>query len=278
MSHVLISFNTISKSFGKKSILKDIDLKITPKSAIALLGPNGSGKSTLLKIIAGLAKISSGSIDYVPQLKIAYIPENFPKIDLTPEEFIKSMGLIDGLTHEHVSTSLAELLQAFQMQDMRDVPIKHLSKGTIQKVSVIQALLTTPDVLLLDEPLSGQDIQSQKLFIRMVQELHQQGVATIMSCHERFLVNQLAHSAYEISDHQLISLDLSALTEVEYDVMIFEAPAEATLDLQLHHLIEKAEWDHNRLKLIVPRDQSDLVLKKLLKQQFKLRAMEGIDQ
>jgi ABC-type multidrug transport system ATPase subunit len=278
MDRVLISLNAISKYFGRKLILKDIDLEITPKNAIALLGPNGCGKSTLLKIIAGLTKISSGSVDYAPQLKIAYIPENFPKIDLTPAEFIKSLGLIGGLTTAKVSTSMTDLFQTFQMDEMRDVPIKHLSKGTIQKVAVIQALLTTPDVLLLDEPLSGQDIQSQQLFIRMVQKLHQQGVATIMSCHERFLVNQLAHTAYEISDHQLIPLDLSDLKKVEYDLLIFEAPAEAELDSQLYHLIEQAEWDHDRLKLIVPSDQSDLVLKELLKHQFKLRAMEGMEQ
>jgi ABC-type multidrug transport system ATPase subunit len=278
MDRVLISLNTISKYFGRKLILKDIDLEITSQNAIALLGPNGSGKSTLLKIIAGLAKISSGAIDYTPQLKIAYIPENFPKIDLTPAEFIKALGLIGGLTPEQVSTSMTELLQAFQMDDMRDVPIKHLSKGTIQKVAVIQALLTTPDVLLLDEPLSGQDIQSQQLFIQMVQKLHQQGVATVMSCHERFLVNQLANTAYEISDHQLIPLDLASLKQVKYDMLIFEAPAEAALDAELDRLIEQAEWDHNRLKLIVPSDHSDVVLKALLKRQFKLRAMEGMEQ
>jgi ABC-type multidrug transport system ATPase subunit len=278
MDRVLISLNAISKYFGRKLILKDIDLEITPMNAIALLGPNGCGKSTLLKIIAGLTKISSGSVDYAPQLKIAYIPENFPKIDLTPAEFIKSLGLIGGLTPAKVSTSMTDLFQTFQMDDMRDVPIKHLSKGTIQKVAVIQALLTTPDVLLLDEPLSGQDIQSQQLFIQMVQKLHQQGVATIMSCHERFLVNQLAHTAYEISDHQLISLDLSGLKEVKYDMLIFEAPAKTALDSELHNLIEHAEWDHNRLKLIVPSDHSDVVLKALLKHQFKLRAMEGMDQ
>ncbi|MEO1815150.1 MAG: ABC transporter ATP-binding protein [Acetobacterium sp.] len=278
MDRVLISLNTISKYFGRKLILKDIDLEITPQSAIALLGPNGSGKSTLLKIIAGLAKTSSGSINYAPQLKIAYIPENFPKIDLTPAEFIISLGLIGGLTPEQVSTSMTDLFQTFQMDEMRDVPIKHLSKGTIQKVAVIQALLTTPDVLLLDEPLSGQDIQSQQLFIQMVQKLQQQGVATVMSCHERFLVNQLAHTAYEISDHQLIPLNLSGLKQVKYDVMIFEAPAETTLDSELDSLIVQAEWDHNRLKLIVPSDHSDVVLKELLKHQFKLRAMEGMEQ
>ena len=195
MDPVLISLNAISKYFGRKLILKDINLEITPQKAIAFLGPNGSGKSTLLKIIAGLTTISSGAVNYAPQLKIAYIPENFPKIDLTPAEFIRALGSIGGLTPEQVSTSMTDLFQAFQMDDMRDVPIKHLSKGTIQKVAVIQALLTTPDVLLLDEPLSGQDIQSQQLFIRMVQELQQQGAATVMSCHERFLVNQLANTA-----------------------------------------------------------------------------------
>lgn len=278
MDRVLISLNAISKYFGRKLILKDINLEITPQKAIAFLGPNGSGKSTLLKIIAGLTTISSGAVNYAPQLKIAYIPENFPKIDLTPAEFIKALGSIGGLTPEQVSTSMTDLFQAFQMDDMRDVPIKHLSKGTIQKVAVIQALLTTPDVLLLDEPLSGQDIQSQQLFIRMVQELQQQGVATVMSCHERFLVNQLANTAYEISDHQLIPLDLSSLKQVKYDMLIFEAPSEAALDVELDRLVEHAEWDHNRLKVIVPSDHSDVVLKALLKRQFKLRTMEGMDQ
>lgn len=278
MDPVLISLNAISKYFGRKLILKDINLEITPQKAIAFLGPNGSGKSTLLKIIAGLTTISSGAVNYAPQLKIAYIPENFPKIDLTPTEFIRALGSIGGLTPEQVSTSMTDLFQAFQMDDMRDVPIKHLSKGTIQKVAVIQALLTTPDVLLLDEPLSGQDIQSQQLFIRMVQELQQQGAATVMSCHERFLVNQLANTAYEISDHQLIPLDLSSLKQVKYDMLIFEAPSEAALDVELDRLVEHAEWDHNRLKVIVPSDHSDVVLKALLKRQFKLRTMEGMDQ
>lgn len=278
MDSVLISLNSISKYFGKKLILKDINLTITKKSTVALLGHNGSGKSTLLKMIGGLSKLSAGTIDYAPQLKIAYIPENFPKIDLTPGEFIKSMGLIGGLPQEKVNTKMQDLFQAFQMADMCDVPIKHLSKGTIQKVAVIQALLDRPDVLLLDEPLSGQDIQSQKLFIRMVQELQQQGIATIMSCHERFLVNQLAHNAYEISDHQLISLNLSSLKEIEYDVMIFETKAGQMIDSNLHDLFEQAERDQNLLKLIVQRDRSDIVLKEMLKQEFKLRVMEGMDQ
>ncbi len=278
MNTTLISLNMISKYFGKKLVLKDLNLNITKNSTIALLGHNGSGKSTLLKIIAGLSKISAGNIDYAPQLKIAYIPENFPKIDLSPEAFIQSMGLIEGLSLEHITTQSHHLFDAFQMTDMVDVPIKFLSKGTIQKVAVIQALLNSPDILLLDEPLSGQDLHSQKLFIQMVQNLQQQGVATIMSCHERFLVNQLAHTAFELSDHHLVPLDFSAFCEIEYDVMIFESLSEQKITPVIQTLIEHAEWDHNRLKLIVPRNHSDLVLKEMLNHDFKLRVMKGIDQ
>jgi hypothetical protein len=61
-------------------------------------------------------------------------------------------------------------------------------------------------------------------------------------------------------------------------MLIFEGPAEAALDAELDRLIEQAEWDHNRLKVIVPSDHSDVVLKALLKRQFKLRAMEGMEQ
>lgn len=277
MDSVLISLNTISKYFEKKLILKDISLKITKKSTLALLGPNGSGKSTLLRMIGGLTRVSAGAIDYAPQLKIAYIPENFPKIDLTAAEFINSMGLIGGLTPKKVKAGMADLFHSFQLDDMADVPIKHLSKGSIQKVAVIQALLTPPDVLLLDEPLSGQDIQSQQLFIHMVQELQQQGVATIMSCHERFLVNQLAHSAYEISDHHLIPLDLSDLKKIEYDMLVFDARPDQSIDSNLLDIIEKTEWDLNLLKLIVQQDQSNVVLRRMLRDNFELRSMERID-
>ncbi|WP_243145507.1 ATP-binding cassette domain-containing protein, partial [Clostridium neonatale] len=67
--------------------------------------------------------------------------------------------------------------------------IKNLSKGTLQKISVIQAFLSKPYILLLDEPLSGQDSESQKMFIKMVKELIKDDVTVIMSCHESFLID-----------------------------------------------------------------------------------------
>jgi ABC-type multidrug transport system ATPase subunit len=278
MDKPLIFVNNVSKSFGKKRILEHINLVVNKQSSIALLGSNGSGKSTLLKMIAGLSTLSSGTIDYVSGIRINYIPEHFPKIDLTPNDVIDAIGLIGGLSRKKIWQRKQELFNTFEFAEMADVPIKHLSKGSIQKVAVIQALLDTPDVLLLDEPLSGQDLHAQKQFIKIASELNHQGVTLIMSCHERFLVNALAHSAYEIIDHQLHLTDFSRLKATAYDSLSFDAPTpNQTIDPNLLQWIEKTEWTDFQVKLLVKREHSDLVLRALLASDYILRSMEQLD-
>ena len=79
---------------------------------------------------------------------------------------------------------------------MIHIKMKYLSKGTLQKVGVMQALLSKPDVLLLDEPLSGQDIDSQKVFIKKMNELRHDNVTIIMSCHEPDLIERISDTVY----------------------------------------------------------------------------------
>lgn len=273
MENVIISLNNVTKHFGRRVILDHVSLNIKRGESIALLGPNGSGKSTLLRMIGGLTTVTSGRIEYAVPLTFNYVPEHFPKIDLTAREFIDSMGLIEGLTAETVGARSQELFHGFYMDDMIDMPIKYLSKGTIQKVAVIQALLKQPDVLLLDEPLSGQDRQSQKAFIKLSQALNHQGVTVIMSCHEEHLVNQLSHAAYEIIDRDIFPVTLSEVQEIDYDVMVFDADPDKNVDLSSMDGIEQWHDFENRFELIVRRENSDAVLKQMLTDGFKLRSM-----
>ena len=111
---------------------------------------------------------------------------------------------------------MQDLFQAFQMADMIDVPIKHLSKGTIQKVAVIQALLDNPMFCCWTSRCPVRTSNPRRCLSIWFRNSSNKVLPTIMSCHERFLVNQLAHDAYEISDHQLNALDLSGLREIEY--------------------------------------------------------------
>lgn len=179
MGDCIIETENLSKKFGKKIILNNVNIQFKQGESVAILGNNGIGKSTFLRMICGLTSISSGRIIVNRNIKFNYIPENYSKLSLTVEEYMKSMGELDKISKELYSEKIKELYKEFYLEGMKDVPMKHLSKGTLQKVAVIQALITKPDVLLLDEPLSGQDINSQRNFTRIVKKLISEGVTVI---------------------------------------------------------------------------------------------------
>lgn len=102
----LIEASHIAKAFHKKKILQDISLCLHRHECIALLGHNGCGKSTLLKIIAGLSTMDTGDITMKPNIDIQYIPERFPQLALSAEEYLMQIGRIQGIP----SSSLQPLL------------------------------------------------------------------------------------------------------------------------------------------------------------------------
>lgn len=218
----IIHVKNITKKFNNKVVLEDISLDIPKGKAITFIGHNGTGKSTFLKIIAKLITVNDGSVDYTKDLLVSYIPEHFPKLNISAESYLLHMGMIAGLSEKEAERKCNEFFEMFFMSSMKETKLKHLSKGTLQKVSVIQALLVKADVLMLDEPLSGQDIDSQNVFIKMINELKAQGMTVIMSCHEKFLMNRISDIIYEIKDGQLMEHKVGSGKFAEYDTMIFD--------------------------------------------------------
>ena len=279
MTNEIIRINNMSKSFGQTQVLNKVNLTVKAGQSVALVGNNGSGKSTLLRIICGLTNITSGEIKYSKDLKFNYVPEHFPKMNITARQYIKHMGLIEGVSEHDINENSQQLFQTFFMGNMVDTPMKNLSKGTLQKVSVIQAFLSRPDILLLDEPLSGQDVQSQKKFIKLVRELNQQGVTIIMSCHEMFLVNQISNIAYEIKNQGLEPFIISKTNEYEYDVLVFENNGrQINMNTDITRMIEKIDYYQDEIKLIIPREKSNEIIMHMLRDDFILREMKGIDE
>jgi len=200
---VIIELENVTKKFKKTSLLKDINLSIYKGQSVALIGNNGVGKSTLLKIIANLSSIESGKVTYNDHLSFRYVPEQFPRSNLTTMQYLNLMGRIDEIDSNERYERIKSLLKDFFMEHMIDTPLAYLSKGSLQKVGVIQALLTTPDVLLLDEPLSGQDANSQRVFIKKIKALLARGTTIIMSCHEQYLINEISDTIIEIKKKQI---------------------------------------------------------------------------
>ncbi len=203
----MIVIDNIMKKYGGKIILKNVCLQISSGDSIALTGHNGCGKSTLLRIMCGLTSYDAGAIHYRTSARFNYVPEHFPKMAVTPRQYIARVGAVEGVERRKLEERGDELFHLFHMEDMVDVPIKFLSKGTMQKVAVVQAMLTVPDILLLDEPLTGQDAESQQVFVRMVKEMNEKGVAIVTSCHDEWLVKALSKTVYEIRNKHLEPLN-----------------------------------------------------------------------
>lgn len=195
----LLSASHISKKYGGNTVLKDVNLRIGKGETLALVGGNGCGKSTLLRILSGVTKPSSGAVSVLPGARAGFIPDRYEKINMTASAFLTHMAAMEGKD----SKALERFYRMFFLEAMLDTPMKYLSKGTLQKVAVIQALLGERDILFVDEPLSGQDASSQANFVEEIKKRRKSGMAIIMACHEPYLIEELADSILQIKDGAL---------------------------------------------------------------------------
>jgi len=221
MNIPIIKVKNLVKKYDDRLIFDDISLDIMKGESIALTGHNGMGKSTLIKILCGLTSITSGEVIRDKNLKFNYIPENFSPLNIKAGEYIKLIGEIEGISKDDFVKKTNYLYKEFNLENMINISMKNLSKGTLQKISVVQALLSKPDILLLDEPLSGQDSDSQKTFIRMVRELIKDGVTVIMSCHELFLIDQLSSRILQVKDSKIFEIKREDISSEKYASMTF---------------------------------------------------------
>ena len=217
----MIAIEHIVKEYNKKVVLNDIHLTIEQGQSLAFTGKNGCGKSTLLKIIAGLVRPTAGSVCLEKGKLIHYVPEHFPQMRLTAKQYLISMGKMEEIESIELETRIHGLAEEFFVSNMLDIPLKYLSKGSLQKIGVIQALLKKPDILLLDEPLSGQDVMSQQVFIQKMRELQKHNITILMSCHEPYLVDAIADEVYQFVDGKIVLADSKSEGETQWYTMFF---------------------------------------------------------
>lgn len=220
----LIILKDVIKKYDTKLILDKINLTINYGETLFIKGTNGSGKSTLLKIIAGLSSVSSGKRLILHEnfkSSIAYVPDNFPKLPLTSMEYLNYMGKIHGLSKESISKKVHTLFDLFNMPTkFLNTKIKDLSKGSIQKIGLIQAMLVTPTLLVLDEPFAGLDKDSREELIKLLQTLHNNKTAIIFTNHETEYNRFSIDNTIEITNGKM-KLITSNSDNTLYDVIKF---------------------------------------------------------
>lgn len=266
----IIQLEKVSKEYNHKLILDRIDLSIEEGQSIAFTGHNGSGKSTMLKIIAGLVRPSRGRVVYRDRLLFHYIPERFPKMNLTAWQYLKRMGEIDGIPGRDLEDRCIELFEDFFLAEMVNTSMKDLSKGTLQKIGVIQALLRKPQVLLLDEPLSGQDMDSQMVFIQKMNALRKENVTLLMSCHEPYLIESISDTVMAVGEGQVKRVDItSELRDKEY-ILWFEKQKNATLPEQYRPYIRQTG---EGCRARIHENESSQMILEMIRHGWKLRGM-----
>lgn len=270
----IIELKNITQSYNKEIILQDLTLSVSQNQSIAFTGHNGCGKSTLLKLIAGLIRPTHGDVLYHGSPLFHYVPERFPKMNLTARQYLRHMGYLDGLSADDVKTRYETLCEEFFLSDMLDIPMKHLSKGTLQKVSVIQALLKTPDVLILDEPLSGQDTDSQDVFIQKINELRRAGMTILMSCHEQYLIDSISDTVYQI-ERKHLSLAASQLNMAEkHYILWFDKKEGAEIPDLCAGRIKSC---CGKYRIEVKESESNPMIACMIREGWLLRRMEDAD-
>lgn len=172
----------LSKSYGKVQVLDKLNITFSNDCPNFIVGPNGSGKSTLLKCIMKIIKYQ-GRIKG-NDVAISYMPEQLPLPDyLSVDSFLNLIGRIRGMTSQEIASVLRYYYEKFGLAEFRSTSIINLSKGTRQKVMLIQTLMTEVDIYVFDEPISGLDDEAKKVFMEELKNLKKKKKLIIISTH-----------------------------------------------------------------------------------------------
>lgn len=212
----IITIKNLRKSYGDKEVLKDINLNVNRGEIIGYIGPNGAGKSTTVKIMLGLINdyegevsilgkdIREDSIEY--KRRIGYVPETAEIYEnLTAREYLTFIGELYGMEYDEADEKSEKLMELFGIKDVYDSRISSYSKGMRQKTLIISALINDPDILFLDEPLSGIDANSVMVFKEVLGELAKNGKTIFYSSHIMEVVEKLSSRIVLINGGEIVA-------------------------------------------------------------------------
>ena len=199
----IIKISELKKAYGDNIVLKGINLTITAGQIVGYIGPNGAGKSTTIKILCGITPDFKGEVEVMGmdvrknameiKSKIGYIPELAALYDvLTPVEYLKFSGKLYNMNDETIISKTNDLLRLFDLQDKANTRMTAFSKGMKQKVLLISGLIHNPEIIFLDEPLSGLDANAVILVKEILAQLKIAGKTIFYSSHIMDVVEKIS--------------------------------------------------------------------------------------
>ena len=202
-----VRVDEVTKRFDKTLALDRVSLDLHRGEIFGLLGPNGAGKTTLIRTILDLIKPDSGRVEIFGR---SFAPADRNRIGYLPEErglyprqkvgaVLEYLGTLKGMRPNAARTAAAHWLARFDLTEYADRKVEQLSKGNQQKVQICGTLMASPDLVCLDEPLSGLDPVSSRVVMRVIRDLAAEGRTVLLSTHQMNTVEALCARVFMIA-------------------------------------------------------------------------------
>lgn len=204
-------YKSYGRGEGKNEVLKGINLEISPGQIIGYIGPNGAGKSTTVKILCGILSEFEGEITLFGKdlrkdsleikKRIGYVPETGALYDLlTPSEYLNFIGTLYGIRKGILDSRIKNLLAFFGMENHSNQRMDTFSKGMKQKILITAGIINNPDIIFLDEPLSGLDANAVMLVKDLLIKLSKDGKTIFYCSHLMDIVEKISDRIILIND------------------------------------------------------------------------------
>ena len=211
----MIEVKGLTKVYGNKTAVENVSFKIRNGRIYGLLGPNGAGKSTTMNIIAGCLSPTEGTVlvngyDVCTQpieakRQIGYLPEQPPLFtDMTPLEYLTFVAEAKGVADDLIDRQVKEAMNLTDLVAVKDRLIRNLSKGYRQRVGIAQAILGSPDIVILDEPTVGLDPQQLQEIRALIRKLGSK-LTVILSSHILSEISELCDHVIIISEGHVVA-------------------------------------------------------------------------
>ena len=208
----MIEIKKLTKEYNNTIALDSISFDIPKGSVFGFLGPNGAGKTTLIRVLTGLiipdfgtVKINGEPINKFNVKRIGYLPEErglYKKMKVGEQAVY--LAVMKGLTRQEAEKRLKKWFEKLEISDWWDKKVETLSKGMQQKVQFIISAIHQPDVLILDEPLSGLDPINREVLGNEILELNKKGMTIVLSTHDMNSVEQFCNEVILMNKGKII--------------------------------------------------------------------------